>query len=114
MRVALTLAVTAAGCAPSLNYNPRVTPDLIVGRWSCPNGVTISFLPDRTLSLVEEGFEHKGQWAFQDWNMFVGLGRRTEDWRVATTPEGEAVLFRHWRDMDPSANDPYCRRLSGP
>jgi len=101
----------AAACSPGLDYNARVAPDSMVGQWSCPNGVTVSFARDGSLLVVEDGVEHTGRWSFRDANVFVDLGRRTESWRVAKLNEGP-VLFRQWRDADPSANDPHCRRVA--
>jgi hypothetical protein len=105
----LLLSVVAA-CSPGLDHNSRVAPDAMVGQWSCPNGVTVSFARDGTLRVVEDGDEHTGRWAFKGANVFIDLGRRTESWRVAKS-NGEPVLFRQWRDADPSADDPYCRRV---
>jgi hypothetical protein len=108
---AVALLAAIGACSPGLDSNARVTPESMVGKWSCPDGVTVSFSLDGNLLLVEDGVEHTGRWALQDASVFVDLGRRTENWRVAKANE-EPVLFRHWRDAEPSANDPHCRRVA--
>ncbi len=110
---AVLLLAVAAACKPGLDHNSRVTPDSMVGQWSCPDGVRVSFSVDGTLLVVEDGVEHTGRWGFKDANVYVDLGRRTESWRVAKS-NAEPVLFRQWRDADPSASDPHCRRVPGP
>ena len=112
MRAAGTvfLLSVAAACKPGLDYNSRVTPDSMVGQWSCPNGVTVSFALDGTAASSKTASSRGPLGVQEDANVFVDLGGR-RSWRVAKA-KGQPVLFRQWREADPSADDPHCRHVA--